>query len=287
MDGATQMVRNAASGQNISMDQLKQQVSESTKRLNQIDTVKGTLQSSRYTNAASSITSADSEYAHKDYYNQIALYANLMDPSTMRTISHNFAIEKLWMLCESGQQSKMEEFMFSYCGATYEWDTKDDKKENISLEKASANFIRSLKLDIEAQHNVNMTLLNVDHTARKEYLAQQLALVESMVEQQNTLIQSLNDWSQYMNQRAEEYAKLYERMSVIVHTTKRKDVFEVKDLRSLDGWNLLATNTFWVLLVVLLVMVVVQYQSELTAMATQVNQSVAKNNAVSKNEVDE
>ena len=216
------------------------------------------------------------------------MYAKLNDVSEMRKIAHNFAIENLWMQCESGEQSRLQsQLVANGCsGNSY---TYTYTKEARTTAEVKTMFLGLVRKDIQAQHEVNMALLNIDYIARQEYLRQQHTLIQSMVSQQQTLIQSLNDWSHYMNQRANEYAQLYEKMNVIVNTTKRKDVFEVKDLRSLDGWNRVATNIFWVLMVVLLVMVVVQYQSELTAMATRAKQSITsdKPSAPEKNVVEE
>lgn len=275
IEGATAQVAGAIEGK-ASMAQLQSTVETVNEQLVQIDTVKGTLTSANLGDVDVSVSSTDSDYAHKEYYDHITLYAKLNDVSEMRKIAHNFAIENLWMQCESGQQSKMEQSREKICsGDSYTYtNTSTNTTEELTASEVETLFLELIRKDIQAQHEVNMALLNIDYIARQEYLRQQHTLIQSMVSQQQTLIQSLNDWSQYMNQRANEYSQLYEKMNVIVNTTKRKDVFEVKDLRSLDGWNRVATNTFWVLMVVLLVMVVVQYQSELTSMATLAKQSI-------------
>ena len=273
---AASNVNDAVNGTPMTLEQLQQKLAETTTALQNVDTVRRASTSAGLTTSFSSTAGTTSTYKHNDYYNKIGAYGTLRQKAEIRTISHNFAIEKMWMLSESGQQSKMEEFVYSYCGKEYTWgEESTTEKKDISEDEATNRFMDALKLDIKAQHDVNVSLMEIDHTVRKEYLQEQLRLVGSMVDQQEVLIQSLSDWSHYMDQRADEYSQMYERLDVVTNTTKRKDVFEVQDLRALDGWNRFLTNVFWVLLVLLLVMVVVQHYTELSAMAKQLQSKTA------------
>ena len=262
----------ATSGKPLSFADLQEAIRRASSNLQNIDTVR----QSAGQNMVLTSRADDSEttYKHKEYFNQISAYERLREANVMRRISHNFAVERLWMLCESGQQSKTEKFVYDYCGKTYEWDDSVRTTKSLTNEEATTKFVDALKLDLQAQHDINVKLLEIDHTARKQYLEEQLQLVQKMVQQQGILIQSLNDWSHYMDQRADEYSQMYERLSVVINTTKRKDVFEVKDLRALDGWNRMLTSIFWVFVIVLLVMVVVQHYRELSAMAKQVKEKI-------------
>lgn len=273
---AGQRINEAVNGTPMTLDQLQQKLAETTTALQNVDTVRRASTRMNLLDSSSTATDSTSTYKHDDYYNKIGAYGTLRQKAEIRTISHNFAIEKMWMLTESGQQSKMEEFVYNYCGENYEWGRESTTaQEGISDDEAMNRFMDALKLDIKAQHDVNVSLMEIDHTVRKEYLQEQLNLVESMVDQQEVLIQSLSDWSHYMDQRADEYSQMYERLDVVTNTTKRKDVFEVQDLRALDGWNRFLTNVFWVLLVLLLVMVVVQHYTELSAMAKKLQSKTA------------
>jgi hypothetical protein len=277
-DAATKQVTDILSGQSMSLADLKQQVASAQTQLQNIDssTIGVKSLTNRHTDVYSSGDGNNSRAdEHADYRDQIAGHAKLLDNTFVRKIAHNFAVEQLWMYCNTGERNKIDKFTFEYCGRNYEWDeTETEKAEPLSTAQIETEFIRVLLLDIEAQHDVNKNLMQMDFEARKAYLDNQIKLISDMVEQQTVLAQSLKDWSHYMDSRADEYAKLYERLEVVTNTTKRRDVFETNDLHALDGWNRLMTNVFWLLLVVLLVMVVVQHYSELSSMATRAKEKM-------------
>lgn len=274
LDSVIQQVEALSSASQVNLDVLKARASQATSDVQNMDTVSSVAEITTSSLVSSDIAQTDSSYKHKEYYNKISAYDRLRDQAAMRTVSHNFAVEKLWMLCESGQKSETNKFVYEYCGKDYQWD-EATTTEKVTEADAKSKFVTILQLDLQAQHDVNMTLLEIDHSARKQYLEEQLRLVEHMVAQQNTLVQSLKDWSHYMNQRADDYSKLYERLTVMMNTTKRKDVFEVKDLRALDGWNFFLTNVFWLVVVVFVVLIVVQHYAKLSARASQASSSDA------------
>ena len=273
LDSVIKQVQDLTSASNVDLATLKARASKATSEIQDLDTVRSVARELTPTiSVNSTINQADTTYKHKDYYNKISAYNRLRDQAAIRTVSHNFAVEKLWMLCESGQKSETDRFVYEYCGKDYQWD-EATTTEKVTDADAERKFVDLLKQDLQAQHDVNVRLLEIDHIARKQYLEEQLRLVEHMVAQQFTLIQSLKDWSHYMNQRADEYSKLYERLNVVMNTTKRKDVFEVKDLRALDGWNRFLTNVFWTVVVLFVVLIVVQHYMKLSARASSQSSS--------------
>lgn len=274
LDSVIKKVQELSSASQVDLATLKANANKATNEIQDLDTVRRVAKELTPTISVNSNINrqTDATYKHKDYYNKIGAYNRLRDEAVIRTVSHNFAVEKLWMLCESGQKSETDRFVYEYCGVDYQWN-EPTTTEKVTDADAKRKFVDILKLDLQAQHDVNMKLLEIDHSARKQYLEEQLRLVEHMVTQQTTLIQSLKDWSHYMNQRADEYSKLYERLSVVMNTTKRKDVFEVKDLRALDRWNRFLTNVFCVVVVLFVVLIVVQYYTKLPARTSQASSS--------------
>jgi len=274
----TTTVTNIVNGETMSLADLQQQVANAQTELKNIDSTgigESRSQTQKYTKLTSGNGNNVHTGKHADYREHIAGHAKLLEQTFVRKIAHNFAVEQLWIYCITGERNKIDEFTFKYCGKDYEWDKTDtDNAEPLSTPQAEEEFIRVLLLDIEAQHDVNTHLMQMDFEARRAYLENQTKIITDMVEQQTVLAQSLKDWSHYMDSRADEYAKLYERLEVVTNTTKRRDVFETKDLRALDGWNQLMTNVFWLLLVVLLVMVVVQHYTELSSMAAQAQEKM-------------
>ena len=268
----TQQIQGTVDGNMGSLADLTARAKSASTTLQNIDTTK-MIQSQTTINTDSTLTDADTDYAHVDYYNKISSYAMLRDSAVMRNISHNFAMEYLMMLCASGKESQITQYIYKYCGRDYTWQNPSDAN-NLDKAGISELFMKGTNADIDAQHDVNLTLLDVEFQARKQYLAGQLSLIESMVLQQEALIQSLGDWSHYLDQQAQEYAEIYERLNVLMNTNKRKDVFEVKDLQSLDKWNTITVNAFWVLLVILIVMIVVQNYSSITSSLNNAQQKI-------------
>lgn len=269
-----QQIQGTVDGNMGSLAEMTARAKAASETLQKLDTTK-MIQSQTTINTDSTLTDADTDYAHIDYYNKISSYAMLRDPTVMRNLSHNFAMEYLMMLCASGKESQVTQYIYKYCGRNYTWQNPSDvKTNNLDSGEISALFMKGTNADIDAQHDVNLTLLDVEFQARKQYLAGQLSLIESMVLQQEALIQSLGDWSNYLDQQAQEYSEIYERLNVLMNTNKRKDVFEVKDLNSLDKWNTLTVNVFWVLLVILIVMIVVQNYSSITSSLNNAQQKI-------------
>ena len=267
LDNIKQYIQGIADENPGSLSDMSARAKEISTTLQQLDTT-SMIQQQTATEADSTITDADTQYEHVDYYNKISSYAMLRDPKTTRNISHNFAMEYLMMLCASGQESKVTQYIQTFCLMNQEFTWQSPKNTEIkqfSQEEIDTMFMDGVIADIDAQHDVNSTLLDIEYQARKQYLDGQFALIESMVLQQDALIQSLGDWSNYLDQQAQEYSELYERLNILMNTNKRKDVFEVNDLNSIDKWNKIIVNSFWVFLTILIVMIVVQNYTYMTS----------------------
>jgi hypothetical protein len=218
-------------------------------------------------------------YKHAAYFKQITPYGRLYDPTTVRKVAHDFAVEYLWMLCESGQTDDVQKFAHEFCGvdAGFSLDFGEQPQTQADIREL---FRTAMAADVRAQHDVNMIMLDIDSKARLKYLEHQYDIINIMVGQQEALVGSLNDWSTYMDAQAEEYAQLYDRLSAATATYRRKDVFDTKDLSSLDKWNSRNTAVFWILVVMLVLMVTVNHYQSFVSLArsveTQVKQSASQ-----------
>jgi hypothetical protein len=240
-----------------------------------VDTAKGARMELQAEKKLASTISAVQEpgYKHAAYFKQISTYGGLYDPTTVRRVAHDFAVEYLWMLCESGKKDDIYQYAQEFCGIDLGFSLDFGEKPQTQAE-IKALFETAMVADVRAQHDVNMIMLDIDSKARLKYLEHQYGIIDTMVGQQEALVSSLNDWSTYMDAQAEEYAQLYDRLSAATATYRRKDVFDTKDLSSLDKWNSRNTVLFWILVVILALMVTVNYFQSLASLARNVETQV-------------
>ena len=227
------------------------------------------------------------QYKYHEYFKHIHGFEQLFDPSIARQYAHTFFVETLYMLCANAtDEATLEQVLLNYNALKSDitnfrqqpsacppsWIplvdvTKTRTQIAQSPQEQYKNFVTGLTSDVRAQHSVNMNMLVIDSDMRKEYLDSQLTLITTVAEQQNGLIESLTAWSHYLNQQAQEYAHLYETLSTHMTTYKRKDVFDIQESKSLDVWNDWSSKFFWLLVVVLVLMLVVQHYRSLSKLA--------------------
>jgi hypothetical protein len=240
-----------------------------------VDTAKGARMELQAEKKLPSTISAVQEpgYKHAAYFKQISPYGKLYDPTTVRKVAHDFAVEYLWMLCESGKTDDIQQYAQEFCGVDvgFSLDFGEQPQSKAEIQKL---FMTAMTADVRAQHEVNMIMLDIDSKARLKYLEHQYGIIDTMVGQQEALVSSLNDWSTYMDAQAEEYAQLYDRLSAATATYRRKDVFDTKDLTSLDKWNSWNTVVFWILVVIMVLMVMVNYFQTFASLARSVETQV-------------
>lgn len=229
------------------------------------------------------IRASSQKYPYHNYYDHIHGFSQLFDPTIARQYAHTFFVETLFMLCDNATDEvtykelilyiNLIPNMFTGCSSSPPpLPTQEAKQVPQTVEEKYTNFVIGLTAEVEGQHSVNMTMLTIEFNMREEYLKSQKTLIDSVVNQQEVLIESLIEWSHYLDKQAQEYAYLYEELSTKMTTYKRKDVFDVQESNSLDVWTNWSTILFWVLVVVLMLMFVVQHYRSLSSMAEQAEQ---------------
>jgi len=225
------------------------------------------------------------KYKYHDYFKHIHGFNELFEPSVARQYAHTFFVETFWMLCDNATDKATYEQLYevlketsgAYCNGSpqlfeqLQWRHKDTTVQQTPTEIYN-NFVTGLTADVEAQHFVNIEMLTIDYNLRSDYLLSQQKLIDTVVQQQDVLIESLQAWSHYLDKQAQEYAQLYETLSTQMTTYKRKDVFDIQESNSLDIWNKWSTIIFWTMVVIFVLMVVVQHYRSLSSMAGKAEQ---------------
>ena len=88
---------------------------------------------------------------------------------------------------------------------------------------------------------------------------------------QEDAIDVLTTMNTYINQQANEYSEVYERLQTLNATQQRKSTFHVKDLKTLNRWSFWCRVIFWVLVVFLVLMVLVDKYRAVAAFTATVD----------------
>ena len=122
-------------------------------------------------------------------------------------------------------------------------------------------FTSMLYLDAKRQQTIQLLIEKINNVLKLSHLEQEEELIDNMIEQQDTLLRAMQDWVSYLDSRTKEYVTLYEKLDLLISTQRRKSGFTIKDIRSLNAWNDVTRHSFWILLLILIVILCVhQFQ---------------------------
>ena len=229
----------------------------------------------------------ESKYKFNDYLELTKQYISLQEPSIIREVVHSFAIETIWMQIHSQREKKelshtVHNWIKSNCSTSFDagftFDTVsyvDKCTDGIQNYEACNNlFLEALFASIRSQVQANTIMQDMYYEVRSKYLEQNVEFIKNITQQQKILIDSLQNWSDYLDLQAHEYANLYEQINSQMSTFKRKDVFEIEDIRSLEKWNSGMNVLFWILVVILVIMLVVQHFRKLSETANDATTAI-------------
>ena len=103
-----------------------------------------------------------------------------------------------------------------------------------------------LKLDLwYASANA---LFETEHTVKSQ-----------IVRYQDNIVETLQEWSNYVDRQINEQTVLKEELDAVLSTQRRRGTFSLSDVESLEKWQSAMTNLFWIFVVILIVMILINY----------------------------
>lgn len=119
-------------------------------------------------------------------------------------------------------------------------------------------FFKDMSNLIHNQLKTNFVQMKQDAELRERYVKGTSQSLQQMSDQQQTTIALLTQLSEYVNEQVGEYSGVYERLSTLIDTYKRKAGFKAADVQTLSNAGRWCRIAFWTAVAFLMLMVIVE-----------------------------
>lgn len=136
---------------------------------------------------------------------------------------------------------------------------------------AQSKFMNVLQSLVHSQFKTNFNQMHQDAELRLSFVEGNSRMLKQTSEQQHMTISLLTQLSDYVNEQVSEYSAVYDKLSTLIDTQKRKSTFQSADVQTMTRWSYWCNVAFWIAVCVILLMVVVDkfdYIEKATAATT-------------------
>tara|TARA_Y200000002_G_scaffold371012_1_gene367176 strand:+ start:1684 stop:2442 length:759 start_codon:yes stop_codon:yes gene_type:complete len=124
-------------------------------------------------------------------------------------------------------------------------------------------FQKWLQNYIETQVSEILIKLNINFANNSNVFVTEENAKSNIITYQENVIQTLSEWVSYIDSQIEEQTSIQKNLETILATQQRKGIFSLSDISYLEKWKNGMDFVFWVLVVLFIIIIIINYSQEL------------------------
>ena len=116
---------------------------------------------------------------------------------------------------------------------------------------------------IETQVSEILINLNINFANNSNIFVTEENAKSNIITYQENVIQTLSEWVSYIDSQIEEQTSIQKNLETILATQQRKGIFSLSDISYLEKWKNGMDFVFWVLVVLFIIIIIINYSQEL------------------------